>query len=155
MHLTTSEDIDAPIENVFAVITDFDLVERAAMRREIDVQRTNDVSPPGVGLAWEATFGFKGKTKTAKVVLTEMTAPETVRYETDTGGLEASISIDLVALSRTSTRISLSTNLDPKTLSARLLIQSLKLAKSSIESRFQKRAGELASAIEKQARSLA
>ena len=55
---------------------------------------------------------------------------------------------ELVALSKNRTRIMLSFDIKPLNLSARLLVQSLKLAKTSLTKKFKLRAAEYAKTLE-------
>lgn len=146
MELTASEDIDAPQEQVFAALSDFDTVERQAMRRGIEITRLSE--GPGAGMSWRAKFTFRGKPRQAHITLTTYDKPENMVFHTVTGGLEMDFALDVVALSRGRTRINVTSVLAPKTLSARLLVQSLKLAKGGIDKRFRKRMADLASGLE-------
>lgn len=56
--------------------------------------------------------------------------------------------VDLVALSRTRTRLFVSMELRPTTLSARLLLQSLRLAKGRLTGRLKTRMAEFGQRIE-------
>ena len=55
-----------------------------------------------------------------------------------------------IALSRKRTRVIVGLDMRPRTLSARLLIQSLKFAKANLYSRFEARVGRFAKDIEDQ-----
>jgi len=63
-------------------------------------------------------------------------------------GLNASTEIELIALSQTRTRVLVSFDLRAKTLTARLLVQSLKLAKTKMTKRFNGRVLDFAEEIE-------
>jgi hypothetical protein len=65
-----------------------------------------------------------------------------------TSGIDGAGQIELVALSRDRTRISVEFELKPTNLSARLLVQSLKLAKVSLTKRYKLRVAEYAKSIE-------
>ena len=65
MELTAHEDIEAPQDRVFAMMADFDTIERQAMRRGLDVTRTGD--GPGAGMAWDVAFQFRGKRRAAPI----------------------------------------------------------------------------------------
>jgi uncharacterized protein YndB with AHSA1/START domain len=146
MELTASEDIEAPQEQVFAALSDFDAVERQVMRRGIEITRLAEET--GTGLAWQTKFTFRGKPRQAHISLVTSTAPERLKFHSVTGGLESDLTLDLIALSRNRTRITVTSVLMPKTLSARLLVQSLKLAKGGIDKRFRARMADLASGLE-------
>ena len=148
MQLTATEDIEATQERVFAQLSDFDAIERQAMRRGVEIDRGDDLQGPGEGMCWNARFSFRGKTREADITLTEYKAPETMVFDSVSGGLEARTRIEVVALSRNRTRITLETDLVPRTLSARLLVQSLKLAKGGIDKRFRKKMAGFARDLE-------
>ncbi|MBV2358688.1 SRPBCC family protein [Thalassococcus sp. CAU 1522] len=148
MQVNAREDIEAPLDRVFAELTDFEAIERRALRRGIEIRRTDGLAGPQAGMAWQTTFRFRGKPRDATVILSEMKAPETLVFTSNSGGLDIVTRVDLVALSRGRTRVSVESELMPKTLSARLLVQSLKLAKGNINTRFRKRVGLYAKELE-------
>lgn len=148
MQVTGTEDVAAPIEHVFAELTAFDALERQAMRRGIDVRRQFRGAEPSIGEGWDTTFRFRGKERSAKIILESYDAPNTVQFGGASGGLETNTLIELVPLSPNRTRVNLVFKMNPKSLSARLLVQSFKLARSSINKRFQKRMSQLARDIE-------
>lgn len=139
MKFSTREDVGAPIEYVFSRATDFAAFERSALRRGADIQRKDNLTTAGAGAAWRISFPFRGKTRIVAANVQEFDAPNRFEIFSLSGGIEALATIDLVALSKTRTRISVSVELKPQNLSARLLIQSLKLAKTSLNERFRKR----------------
>ncbi|WP_420862329.1 SRPBCC family protein [Algirhabdus cladophorae] len=148
MKFSTREDIEAPIEFVYKAITDFDAFERAAMRRGADVERTAGQTAKGVGTSWIVAFEFRGKPRELKGALVEADAPNRLRFEGTLSGLDVALDVDLVALSKKRTRLHVATELKPRSLSARLLIQSLRLAKTSLTKRFKSRIAEFAEDLE-------
>ena len=155
MQLTAREDIEAPIDRVFAELSDFENIERQAMRRGIDVRRTDSLPQPGKGTSWTAKFKFRGKSREAVIEIVEYAPPDRMRFQSVVGGLTTATVLELVALSRNRTRVSIASDLTPRTLSARLLVQSLKLAKGGIDKRFRKRVGLLAKDLENRLKSTA
>lgn len=148
MQLTATEDIEAPVERVFAELSNFEAIERQAMRRGIEIKREDDLTAPGAGMCWKAGFTFRGKTRNAEIALSEFTAPEQMVFDSVSGGLETVTKIEVMALSRGRTRINLATELKPKTLSARLLVQSLKLAKGGVDKKFRTKMAGFAKDLE-------
>lgn len=59
MHFETKEDIDSPIADMFAAITDFETFERSAIRRGVEVQRLSEPGETLVGLSWMSPFCFE------------------------------------------------------------------------------------------------
>ena len=139
MQLASKENIEVPIEQVFDMLADFERHERSAMRRGAEVRRTDTLKEPGVGVRWDISFEFRGKPRDLQLAVTEFDRPYEMTFEAGMNGVDSTISVQLVALSKTLTRMNVSTDIKPKTLSARLLVQSMKLAKSNISKRLDSR----------------
>ncbi|MGX9351445.1 SRPBCC family protein [Shimia sp. W99] len=139
MEFTAREDIDVPIEQAFEMVTDFEQFERAALRRGAEVRRLDDLNRPGVGAKWQVEFKFRGKPREMDLEVTDFDRPNEIKLHAKIQGIESDMKIELVALSRTRTRINIWTGLSAKTLSARLLLQSLKLARGTLTERLEKR----------------
>jgi len=148
MFLSAKEDIEAPIDHVFALMTDFDSIERTAMRRGIDVQRCDSQTEPGTGMEWQVEFEFRGKMRNMTLTLTEFDSPQALTFEGVSQGLSGTVSVDLVAMSKTRTRMSVDLELEASTLSARLVLQSLKLARTKINKGFHLRVANYATELE-------
>lgn len=148
MKLTTREDIAAPIEAVFGHVADFGWYERAAMRRGAEVVRTDDLKSPGKGMSWHAEFEFRGRDRKADVDLVEYDNPNGMTLVMRASGLEVEAVIELVAMSRTRTRMNISMEATPRTIPARLMIQSAKLARTNIQTRYRRRIAEFCADLE-------
>lgn len=153
MKLTTREDVAAPIEAVFAQLADFGWFERAAMRRGAEVVRTDKLEQPGPGMAWHAEFEFRGRDRKADVTLAAYDPPEGMTLIMRAAGLEVECGIDLVAMSRTRTRMNVTMEARPRTIPARLMIQSAKLARTNIQKRYRRRIAEYAEELEERCQS--
>ncbi|KAA9005263.1 SRPBCC family protein [Histidinibacterium aquaticum] len=152
MKFSDREDIEAPIETVFAAVMDFEGFERAALRRGAQVQREDPPGGPGAGTRWTVKFVFRGKRREVLATMTDFEPPSGLVVSFTSGGIEGLTTIDLVQLSPGRTRVSVAVTLKPGTLSARLMIQSLKLAKSNLDRRFKARVADWASEIERRER---
>lgn len=148
MKFSAKEDIDAPLHNVFAMITDFEAFQRIAMRRGADVTRVDTLPEPGVGMEWKVVFDFRGRQRKLNLKLSEYDSATGVALVIDSPSISGSFRTDLLALSRTRTRMSVELDVQPMNLSARLLIQSLRLAKANLNKRFKLRVAEYAKDME-------
>jgi hypothetical protein len=148
MEFTSKEDIEAPIEHVFAEITDFTRFERAALRRGADVQRTDSLKAPGVGMSWRAKFKLRGRMRDLALRLADYDPPNGIKVAAEATTLEGRMTVGLIALSRARTRLTVDLTLEPRTLAGRLIVQSLKLARGNMSKRFRLRVAEYAMDVE-------
>ncbi|WP_029375203.1 SRPBCC family protein [Oceanicola sp. S124] len=149
MKFVVKEDIGAPIDEVFARITDFHAFERSAIRRGAEVRRRDNPPANGLGAGWDVRFDLRGKRRDIGLEVVAFEAPERMQLKLGSEGLKGHVQVDLVALSRARTRLRVETEIKPRTLSARLLIQSLRLARGTIEKRLADRMAEFAASLEK------
>lgn len=155
MEFVSKEDIEAPIDAVFAILSDVDAIERQALRRGVDVRRTTPHQLPIAGMAWQAEFAFRGRKRTSQITLCEFERPKLMVFESVTGGLNTLFRIDFLQLTSSVTRVTSTAELSAQTLSARLLVQSMKLAKSRIQRRYAVRMAQFARDVEERAGKLA
>ncbi|MDG1376763.1 MAG: SRPBCC family protein [Yoonia sp.] len=148
MKFSTKEDIEAPIDYVFARVTDFNGFERQALRRGADIKRIDEGVQPTVGAAWQVAFKFRGKDRKMKATIAQMDVPTVLQIDTAANGITGESLIELVALSRNRTRLSVTLDLSPQSLTARLLLQSLKLAKNNLTRKFKMRITDFAEDVE-------
>ncbi|TNE66458.1 SRPBCC family protein [Celeribacter ethanolicus] len=139
MKFSTRQDIEAPAAFVFDRITDFEGMERQAMRRGMDVARKRPSQPRGLGASWSLKVPFRGKLRDLDAEISEFDAPHLLGATAVSGGLHMQMNIELVPLSPQRTRLSFGYDVRPKTLSARILVQSVKFAKGTLQKRFEKR----------------
>ena len=147
MKFSTREDIEAPIDYVFAQVSDFAAFERRAMRQGADVARRGD-GPIAQGAIWDIGFQFRGRNRRVVAELTQLDVPHILSIDSASDGLNAVTEVELIALSQSRTRVLVGFELRAKTLTARILLQSLKLAKTKITKRFKARVLDYAEDID-------
>ncbi len=147
MRFSTREDIDAPFESVFAAVSDFDAFERRMLRRGVDVTRDEAMRLDRVGAKWKAKLNWRGRVHDIDAELVEIDPGTGYAIVSRASGIDCMSSVDLVALSKTRTRLFVSVDLKPTTLSSRLLLQSLRLAKGTLTRRFKGRVRDFASGL--------
>ena len=143
MKFVAKEDVALPQQVLFDLMADFQMFERVAIRRGVEITRSGSMASSD-GLKWDCTFEFRGRDRMACVHLDEFSAPEKMAFLITNPALDNRMGITVSALSKKQSRFQVSTVLEPKTLTARLLVQSMKLARSKYNKRFQKRVAEVA-----------
>lgn len=147
MKFSTKEDIEAPIAFVFAQVSDFDAFSRRALRQGADVTHARD-GDIAVGATWQLRFQFRGRQRNLEARLTQWDPPNGYVVTAVSDGLTAVSEVTLVALSPRRTRLAFAIDVRAKTLTARLLLQSMKLAKGKLTKRFKARVLDFAEEIE-------
>ena len=152
MKFGTSEDIEAPIDHVFGAITDFAAFERAALRRGAEMQRVDSASAPGVGpgagMEWLLKFVFRGKPREMRLKVTEFSPPHGYVLDLMSVSIAGRGNLDLVALTPGRTRLKVALEVEARSLTGRLMVQSLKLARGNLSRRFDLRVAEFAADVE-------
>lgn len=148
MKLSGRTDIGAPIDFVFAFLSDFDGWERSALRRGADVTRTDKLKKPGPGMTWHVRFAWKGRERELQIKVVTLDPAGRLTLAFDGPAVEGHLNAELVSLAAKRTRLLMQVEAKPRTLTARLFIQSLKLAKSRVQKRYDTRLAQLAGDIE-------
>ena len=139
MEFTAKDDLDVPIEAAFDLLSDYDVIERMAMRRGVEVQRHNPEKPIGLGTSWDVEFQWRGKDVPMKAQIIKYERPDVLEIEAIMPGMDVVVHFELVALSKKRTRMHFHATSTAKTLPMRLLLQSLKLARSNIDRKIKER----------------
>ena len=142
MQFSSKEDFDAPADEVFRLLSDFRTFEAEAVARGLDLTVPENRQPEQVGQQWVARFKFRGKQRQASIRLTQYDPSEQMRFDINAGGISGTFSIDLIPLSPQRTRMAVVLHLAPRTVPARILVQSLRLQKARLNRRFKLRVAQ-------------
>jgi uncharacterized protein YndB with AHSA1/START domain len=148
MRFASKQDIEAPIEAVFKILTDFEAWERAVMRRGVEIDRKDKLQQTGAGMRWGAHFSYRSKPREMDVELTQINTPTLLRFAAVSQALEGVVSVELLELGAKRTRLHSTIDITPRSLTARLFLQSLRLARTKLDRKFDQRIAMLAADIE-------
>ncbi|MDN5787532.1 SRPBCC family protein [Pseudorhodobacter sp.] len=148
MKLTAKEDIEAPIAFVDGFLTDFDNWERAALRRGAEVERLDRLPKPAAGMEWKICFPYRAKQRDAQITLTKIEQERALSFLGIGRPVEAVLDVDMAEMGPRRTRVHVQIDIKPRTLAARLFVQSLRLAKSKVTKRYAQHLSQLAADIE-------
>lgn len=137
MKFKVSEDIDAPQPFVFAHLTDFTTLEADLRGRGARLDRVGGWIESAEGVAWEGEVTVREKPRAVAARITSYAPHETCVVDSTIGGMQCHYELNFIALSPQVTRVAAVLDLSAKTMTARLLLQTLKLARGRVLQRLQ------------------
>lgn len=147
MKLTARKDIDAPASHVFVALADFTSYEKIALRHGAEVQRTDELAEPGAGAAWTLRFPYRGRQRQVSSRVAVFDPPRRLCLDGESGGFDFTVTASLLPLSRSQTRLGIEFEFRARTFASRVLLQTLKLGKSRLQSRFDARIDDFAALL--------
>ena len=150
MQFSSRIDIAASAEFVFASLTDFDGWEALARAKGAQIIRQDPAGrmQAGEGSCWEGSFIFKGKTRNGTLMLRESRASERLVIQADGRGIGGDLLVEITPIGAGRSRLSVQGELRPKSLAARLFVQSLRLAKGRVQAKLNKRVADYGRRLE-------
>lgn len=146
MKFSTRADMEAPAGRVFDTLSDFGAFERFARRKGVEVTR-KAVGAEAQG--WHLRFTLRGRKREMSVRLTDFERPERMNFSAESKSFNLEFTLTLIALSKSRARLSVELDIRPRTLSGRLLLQSMRLAKSRNSRRFEAAVQSFAGKLER------
>ena len=144
MRLSAQSDIRAPAAKVWAALTDVAAVERAGLKRGVDVTRVDEGGPVAPGAEWRIAFEFRGRRRSAVARLLAMDPDERIQAGVRGEGLESLAEAELVALSPGTTRLLARVDFGAVSFQGRLLLQTMKLMRGALQRRLEDRVDRFA-----------
>ncbi len=147
MIFVSKQNINAPAAHVFQQLTDFEFYESYAMRVGAQVERMDTFANLQPGMCWNISGHFRGKDRNLELTLDSYYPTDALSYICTTKSLNAAINFDVIPLSHTETRLKVTVDIQAKGLSARVALQSAKLAKKTLDRKFNARMHDFANNI--------
>lgn len=142
MKFSTRIDTDLPAESLFEAIGNFDALERMMIARGASVSRIDPSTDPGIGMGWNVGFDWRGKPRRLRLAVTRFDRPEQMSMTGRSDALDLGLVATIVALSRAKSRLIFETEIKPRNMKARLMLQTAKLGKSQLDRRYERRIQE-------------
>lgn len=139
MKFSSREEIAAPSDFVFARLSDFDMLADAARARGAEILRLDARQTPGVGQSWQAGFRWRGRQRRLLVDLVAYDPPARLGFLAESQAYQISLGLGLQDLARGRSRLLVELEVRPRSLAARIMLQSLKLGKARLQARFEQR----------------
>ena len=151
MKLVSKTDIDAAPEALFAALCDRDWFEGLARRGGVQVDRLDAGGPFAVGSGWSLQFAYRGRVRTVTSRIVSMTVPRLIGLSGQSGGFETEAEVLFVPLGRGTTRMTVALDLKPRSFTARLILQTLKIGKGRLKDRLDHRVQAMGAALKDRA----
>jgi uncharacterized membrane protein len=127
-----ADDVEAPVDWVWEGFTDFAAIEADIRARDTELSRVGDWKEAALGVAWRGSVPVRGKVRTIDARIAAFAPEERLLVESRIGGMACTYEVTFAPLTGGSTRVSVVLELKASTLSARLLLQTLKIARRKV-----------------------
>lgn len=148
MKFRVSEDLDAPRSMVWARFTEFSGMEADARGRGATVTRIGNWTTPAEGAEWRGEVKVRGKVRPVSAKIARFVPDEICLIESRIGGMTCVHEMSFIALSPEVTRVAVMLDLSAQTLAARLILQTMKLARGRVMQRLQATLARQGNAVE-------
>ena len=139
MKFGTRTDIEAPQAFVFASLADFPAWERSGLRRGVELERTDRMRHVGQGMGWKASFPFRGRRRTLTIRVEDLVEPRSLGFSGSGVSVDGKLQAELIPMGPRRTRLTVQLEVKPRTLAARLYLQTLRLGRKRLEAKFSER----------------
>lgn len=137
MKFKVSEDVDAPADITWARFTDFSGIEADVVGRGTELSRVGNWTEATEGCSWRGSAKIRGRVRPVTSEISALEGPGRCEITTTIGGMEAVYEMTFLSLREDMTRVQVVLDLSANTLSARLALQTLKLARGRVMQRLQ------------------
>ncbi len=148
MKLTAKTDLDVPVSFVYACLSDHASWERDAAQRGVEVERPADMPLSGLGAGWLVRVPYRGQPVAILLRLEQQVPPERLGFAMQSKAIEGDFVLNVTELSARRTRLHLVMEVKARTIAARLLLNTLTLARGRVQARVEKRVGQIGAMIQ-------
>lgn len=139
MKFSTRCDTDSSAPDLFDRISDFNQIEHLLMRRGASVQRIDPAQEPGTGIGWNIGFDWRARARALRLEVVRFDRPERLTMSGLSDSFDIVVDMTVVALGRNRSRLIFETEIRPRNMRARLMLQTAKLGKGQLDRKFTRR----------------
>lgn len=149
MKLASQRIVEAPIEDVYAAIMDFQAFEEMLSARGTKIERCGPLQPPEPGAQWAASFKWHDRSYDVQAELVSVDPGYGYAIDSHGNGITCMAVVDLQEASVTETKLFISFDFSARSFSSKLLLQTLRLTGPSLNRRLDKRVETFAAKLGK------
>ncbi len=139
MKFSTRRDLDASAADIFDRVSDFPQIEHLLLRRGVSVRRLDPAQPAGPGAGWVLGFDWRARARELRLEVARLDRPERVGLSGMSDAFDILIDMTVVALGRVRSRLIFETEIRPRNMRARLMLQTARLGKGQLDRKFAQR----------------
>ncbi|MFD2173480.1 SRPBCC family protein [Rhodobacter lacus] len=139
MKFSNRVDVAVSADRLFAQLTDVAGIEEIARRKGVSMRRLDTLREIGAGMSWEVGFMLRGKPREMIVDVARFEPGRCTEYAGISSSFEVTLTLDFTTLEPNRTRLGTMLELRPRTLGARLLLQSARLGRANLDRRYNAR----------------
>ena len=148
MRFKAIETVNAPIDAVFDDFTDIRRIERELTDHGVGLERLDGDTGLVPGAAWHTVVHVRGRRRDADAQLVAVERPNLLRLEGKSGGMLMETNLEFDAIGPQTTEVEIVVNLRARSMSAKLLLSSFRLARARIVRGMRARVSKAARACE-------
>ena len=148
MLFSAQDEIAAPPQAVFRVLTDADIAWRLADRYGADMTRRDAGGPLAVGAIYDLRVRLRGADRKVCCEITTLDPARVMGLRADVAGLLCQIDAALAPRAAGRTGLTLTAALKPESLAGRMLLQTLRLARPRLTGQYEAGVRRFAAEIE-------
>lgn len=143
MKFSTRCDAELAAAALFDTISDFERTERILQRRGVAVQRLEpgQRAGQGQGQGWHLGFDWRGQRRELQLHLQQFERPERIGLAGGSENYDIAVDMSVVSLGRQRSRLIFETDIRPRNMRSRLMLQTLKLGKAQLQRKYGERIG--------------
>lgn len=142
MKFSTRHDTRIAAPELFAHLSDFPRLERLLGDSGVALGRIDPAADPGTGIGWHLAFDWRGRRREMRLDVTDFQRPERIVMTGRSELFDMVIEQTVIALARDRSRLMFELDIRPRTMRARLMLQTAKLGKAQLDRRFDRRIGD-------------
>lgn len=142
MKFSTRIDVDEPAAVLFDQIGNTERLEGVLIERGATITRMDPARESATALGWLIGFDWRGRRRNLRLKVTRFDRPELIVMTGQGDSFDVEIRMSVVALSKSRSRLTFETDVRPRNMRARLMLQTAKLAKPQLDAKFARRVGD-------------
>ncbi len=148
MIFVAQDEVHVPQDYAFSHFSDFISYEATALSYGADIRRVDGFQQVSQGVAWRGTVPIRGKTVGVEAKVTNFDPSRQSQMVTQAGGMTVTVDLSFEEMEPEKTRVTARAELRANTLAARLIVQSVRLARGSLQRRIDSKLVALGSKFE-------